>query len=135
MHKMLRRALPLFPGAAYAALTVLLSRLLIRHLGGIAGFIGGMTGLKESNAAYAAQVLSQLTRASVVSPLIPALLLGAPAGWLLGLLKKRRTLICVCLGALLLLPLTLLALWFTEVNGVQTGALLSALLPMLPHLL
>ena len=36
---------------------------------------------------------------------------------------------------LMLLPLTLLALWFTEVNGIKTCALVRTLLPLLPSLL
>lgn len=135
MQKMLRRAPAMLLGAAYGALAVCLSRLLIVRLGDLVSLIGGMTALDESVVGLAAYALSQLVHAQIVSPIVPAMLLGALAGLLLNPPQRRRILSRVCLGALLLLPLTLLALWFTVVNDVQVGALVSVLLPMLSRLL
>lgn len=125
-------------GAALPLVALVLARWLIRSLGGLFGWLGPLAGLDEGTVAYVVQVLSQLRDASLTSPWLPVLLLGAAAGALTALLprpRRKHPVLCGIVLVLLLLPLTLAGLWFTGINCIRLGALLSAWLPMLPHLL
>lgn len=126
-------------GAAYAALPVALSRLLIRHLAALFDWIGALAGLDESALSYGAQILSQLKSAALLSPWLPFLLTGAALGimivWLASRKPIKHIVIDLTLWLLLLLPLALCALWFTAVNGIRVGLLIQSVLPILPHIL
>ncbi|MBQ2957450.1 MAG: hypothetical protein IJE08_13430 [Clostridia bacterium] len=139
MKRILRILLPALCGAAYAALAVLLSRLLITHLSGLFSLIAGPAGLSADAAAYVSQILGQFRSAALVSPWLPALLIGAVIGmaaaWLIRLRHAKHITIDITLWILLLIPLSLVALYFTQVNGIMTGNLLKTFLPMLPELL
>lgn len=129
----------LFIGAACAALPVALSRILIRNLSGIFGWIGSIASLDEEILSYGVQILSQLKSAVIVSPWLPFLLAGAVLGlltaWLTGRKPVRHIVIDLTLGLLLLLLPTLLALWFTSINAISVGSLIESILPTLAHLL
>ena len=129
----------LFIGAACAALPVALSRILIRNLAGIFGWIGSIASLDEETLSYGVQILAQLKSAVIVSPWLPFLLVGAVLGlltaWLTGRKPVRHIVIDLTLGLLLLLLLTLLALWFTSINAISVGSLIESILPTLAHLL
>lgn len=136
MKKYLKYPAGALIGAAYAALPVLLSRLLIAHLAELFGWIGSLASLDESTLAYGAQILSQLKSASVISPWLPFLLTGAvlePV--ILRLTGGKNAALFLTLGLLLLLPFALLALWFTSVNDIRVGALIQSILPILSHIL
>lgn len=138
MKQCFRRILSLLPGLLYAAAAVCLSRLLIRTLSVLFSQFGGMAGLDAETLAYGAQVLAQFKSAVLVSPWLPALLTGAAFGALTSWLTRRRPLRIVAaaiLWLILLLPMALAALWYTEVNGIMTCALVRTLLPLLPALL
>lgn len=126
-------------GAGYAALALLISRLLVRGLSPLFTWVGGLAELNENTLSYAGQILDQFKTAVIRSPWLPALLIGAAIGalaaWLISLRRVKRIAIDILLWLILLLPLALLALWFTELNGIRVGAFISALLPLLPHLL
>lgn len=139
MKKYLRYMWGLFIGAACAALPVALSRLLIRNLAGIFGWIGSIASLDEETLSYGVQILAQLKSAVIVSPWLPFLLAGAVLGlltaWLTGRKPVKHIIIDLTLGLLLLLLLTLLALWFSSINAISVGALIESILPTLAHLL
>lgn len=139
MKKLMKYGLPAVAGALYAALAVLLSQLVPGLLAPLLEKIGPLAGLDDKTAAYAVQVLAPLKSADLLSPWLPFLTGGAVLGALTGLLFRRpaRWIIVVLLICLLLLliPLALLALWFTFVNGILVGNLIGTLLPLLPHLL
>ena len=130
-------------GAAYAALSVALSRWLLTHLAELFEVVGGWAALDSSTLSYGSKVLAQLKTASIDSPWIPFLLGGALLGTgfsalLMHLLKNHRaTRITINLSfmILFLLPLALAALWFTPVNDIRIGALINTLLPLISHLL
>ena len=139
MKKYQRYMWDLFIGAACAALPVALSRILIRNLAGIFGWIGSIASLDEETLSYGVQILAQLKSAVIVSPWLPFLLAGAVLGlltaWLTGRKPVRHIVIDLTLGFLLLLLLTLLALWFTFINAISVGSLIESILPTLAHLL
>lgn len=139
MKKYLRYMGGLFMGAAVAALPVVLSRILIRNLSGIFGWIGSIASLDEKMLACGVQILSQLKSAVIVSPWLPFLLAGEALGlliaWITGRKPVKHIVIDLMLGLLLLLPLPLLALWFTSINAISVGSLIQSILPTLAHLL
>lgn len=139
MKRYLKYPLGLFIGAACAALPVALSRLMIRNLAGIFHWMGSIASLDEETLAYGAQILSQLKSAVIASPWLPFLLAGAVLGllmaWLTGRKPVKHIIIDLTLGLLLLLLLTLLALWFTSINAISVGALIESILPTLAYLL
>ena len=139
VKRILRILLPALCGAAYAALAVLLSRLLITHLSGLFSLIEGLFGLSADDGAYVSQILGQFRNAVLVSPWLPALLIGAAIGmgaaWLIRLRNARHITIDITLWILLLIPLSLISLYFTQVNGIMTGNLIRTFLPLLPELL
>lgn len=126
-------------GAACAALPVVFSRVLIRNLGGIFGWISSLASLDEETLSYGMQILSQLKSAVIASPWLPFLLGGAVLGgaiaWLTDRKPVRHVVIDLFLGLVLLLVLTLLAVWFTSINAICVGSLIQAILPTLFHLL
>ena len=139
MKKYLRYMWGLFIGAACAALPVALSRLLIRNLAGIFGWIGSIASLDEETLSYGVQILAQLKSAVIVSPWLPFLLggavLGALTAWLISRKPVKHIVINLMLGLLLLLLLTLAALWFTTINAINFGVLIQSILPTLFNLL
>ena len=139
MKKYLRYMGGLFIGVACAVLPVALSRILIRNLSGIFGWIGSIASLDEETLAYGVQILSQLKSAVIVSPWLPFLMAGAVLGlliaWIIGRKPVKHIVIDLMLSLLLLLPLTLLALWFTSINAISVGSLIQSILPTLAHLL
>lgn len=138
MQKKFKFLWPVCTSLLCAALSLLLAATLIRSLSGPVGWIGSLAGMSGSDVAYAAQVVGQLANAEIASPWLPFLLVGAIFGLLTAWLLRRRThkiAVGVCLHVLLLILLTPAALWLTEVNAVQVGALLKILIPLLPALL
>ena len=139
MKKTLKYALPPLLGALYAALAILLSRLLIRNLSGLFLWVGPMAGLDKNTLSYGAQVLSQLNSAHILSPWLPCLLIGAAAAslaaWLISRRRIKRITIDLLVWILLLIPLALIVLWFTTVNSIRVSSLISLLINLLPHLL
>lgn len=139
MKKYLKYLRGSFIGAAYAALPVVLSRVLIRNLAGSFGWIGSIASLDEETLSYGMQILSQLKSAVIVSPWLPFLLAGAVLGGLIAWITDRKPVkhivIDLVLGLLLILLLTLLALWFTSINAIGVGSLIQSILPTLFHLL
>lgn len=139
MKKYLKCLLGAFIGAAGAALPVALSRLMIRNLAGIFRGIGVIASLDAETLSYGGQILAQLKDAAIVSPWLSFLLTGAVLGgavaWIVGRKPVRHIVINLTLGLLLILLLTLLALWFTSINDIGVGSLIQSILPTLFHLL
>ena len=139
MKKYLRYMGGLFIGVACAVLPVALSRILIRNLSGIFRWIGSIASLDEEMLFYGGQILSQLKSAVIVSPWLPFLMAGAVLGllmaWIAGRKQVKHIIINLTVGSLLLLLLTLLALWFTSINAISVGSLIQSILPTLAHLL
>lgn len=126
-------------GAACLALPVVLSRVLIRNLAVVFSRTGPILSLDQGTIFYGIQILSQLQSAVIVSPWLPFLLggavLGGVAAWLTDRRPVRHVFVFVLLGLLLLLLLSLFALWFTSVNDISVGLLIQSILPTLSHLL
>jgi len=124
-------------GTFYALLVLLLARFFVCGLAALTAAIGPMAGLDAESADYAVRVLSQLKSARLILPWPSFLLGGAGLGLLVsrGRFGRKKVLLCMLCALLFLLPLTLAALWFTQINDIQVGRLLLALFPMLPHLL
>ncbi len=139
MKRYLKYPLGLFVGTACAALPVILSRVLIRNLAGIFHWIGAIASLDEETIAYGIQILAQLKTAVIASPWLPFLLAGAVLGlliaWITDSKPVKHIVINLTAGLLLLLVLTLLALWFTSINAISVGSLIESILPTLAYLL
>ena len=139
MEKFLKLMRGALIGAVCAALPVALSRLLIRNLAGLFGWIGSITSLDEETLAYGVQILFQLKSAVIVSPWLPFLLAGVVLGMLIAWLTARKpvrhVIMDLVLGLLLLPLLTLLALWFTSINAIRVDLMIQSILPTLFHLL
>ena len=137
MKKLPKYALAALIGAAYAALPAALAYLTLRNLAALFGLIGSLIPLDKNTLAYGAQILANFKTSPIAAPWLFFLPAGALTGILAAWLPLRRgkKLLLILLGALLLLPLTLAALWLTSVNDILVGNLLQAVLPMLPHLL
>ena len=139
MKKYMKYPLGMLIGAACAALPVALSRLLIRNLASIFGWIGAVASLDEETLSYGVQILSQLKSAVIDSPWLPFLMAGAVLGLLMAFIIGRKqgkhVVIRLTLDLLQLLLLTLLALWFTSINAISVGSLMESILPTLAHLL
>ncbi len=137
MKKLPKYALSALTGAAYAALPAALAYLTLRNLAALFGLIGSLIPLDKNTLAYGAQILANFKTSPIAAPWLFFLPAGALTGILAAWLPLRRgkKLLLILLGALLLLPLTLAALWLTSVNDIIVGNLLQSVLPMLPHLL
>lgn len=118
-------------GAIYGVLALASSVLLVRHLGDLAAWAGGMVAAKEE-VAHAVQVLRQLETAVLRAPWLWGVPVCAAVSLIFGMSRKGVRVLC---GVLFFLPAVLLCLWFTEINGIRLGALLERILPALPTLL
>lgn len=132
MKKTVRTLITFLPGALGGVLAVLLSRLLLRNLDAAVLLAGKIIGLNQQNLTAAVQILAQLNTAELSSNWLPAAAFASVCGFCL--LRIRPKVISVLLWLLLLVLTLAAALWFTQVNGVQVGALLKVLLPLIPHL-
>ena len=138
-------------GAILTILVGLAATWFLRSLGSILSSLAPTIGLDEGTAETVVEIFGQLQRASLNLPLeivglvcflfcalailflagrrapeTPAEEMKAP--------KKKKTgkiiLVCV-LGVLLFLPLTLVTIWFTEVNDVRFDRVVAMLIPLL----
>ena len=126
MKKWRTYLVPAAAGLVYGLVAVLLSRLLIRNLGGVFSFVNLFAKLEDG--AHIVLVLSQLKQARLVSPWVAALLLGLVAGLLFFLLIhrcKRKVRIACWVWIPLLLPLTLAVVLFTTINDICPAAFLT----------
>lgn len=117
-------------GMAYGAFVCIMSYLLIQNLSSVFGLLAGVFGLDPKTESHIFAVLEQLRSSSVGSPWILTMLFGGTVGWLLSLITGRKTRIWLTavLAALLLLPLILVAVWFSYINDVMVGNLIKSLL-------
>lgn len=120
-------------GIAYAMIAIALSQYLIRNLGRIVIFVRELAGLEDDIAEMVSNAFAQLKDASLVFPVhiaaSIALLSGSAFFFAAG--KKRMRVVFRILAVILLAPISVLFVCFTEVNGVETILLLKSLLPML----
>lgn len=86
----LKYLLGAFIGSAYAALPVALSRVLVRNLAGIFGWVGSLISLQEQTLTQGTQILAPLKTAVIVSPWLLFLLAGAVLGALAAWFFDRR---------------------------------------------
>ena len=125
----------LLPGAAAAVIAVVLSQQFLLHIADIVRWVGGVAGLKESDIALYVSIFSQLHDAVLVSPWLPALLIGcginALAAFIITRGRMRRFVIDIGICILLLILAVAAALWFTTVNGVMLGDMIRLLIPIL----
>ena len=128
-----------FIGSVCSALPVVLSRILVRNLARIFGWVGSLMSLDKETLTRGLQILSQLKTAAIVSPwlffLLAGAVLGALAAWFFDRRKARHIVLDLALCLLLLLLLTLLALWLTSINEIFVSSLIRSVLPTLSHLL
>lgn len=116
---------PVLGGVIYGCLLIFLSRFLLAYVGNIAGGISRLAGLDEITVNQIRDALGQLKTASVKSPYFIALIMGIIIAVLFYVLirnYKRKKLITICGGVLLLMPLTLAVICFTEINGIRPAS-------------
>lgn len=109
-------------GIFYGMLLIVLSRCFIRNLGGIFNTVGEIIKSDEELVIHITQALEQLKTARIVSPWFKILLIGIIAGILYFKIisrNKRKILLSVCLWTILLIPLMLGVVCFTEVNDMR----------------
>ena len=138
-------------GAILTILVGMAATWFLRSLGSILASLAPTLGLDEGTAEMLAEIFGQLREASLNLPLeivglvcflfcglailllagrhapeTPAEELGAPRK------KKTGKIILVCvLGVILFLPLTLVTIWFTEVNDIRFDRVMATLVPLL----
>ena len=122
-------------GGCCAALSLLAVHSFLRYLYALLNFISGPLGLSETDSAYATAVLIQFKDAVIKLPIGIALSSGVLIGTGLWLLSRRWRKTAIALAVFLFFVLIGVVLYFTQVNGIQIGLFLSALFPLLPHLL
>lgn len=137
MNTFKNRIFPIIGGMVYMLGILLLSRLFLKHLGSLVGWLCTTAGLKEQLVSHICLALAQLKQAALTSPWLAGLLIGAVSGWLIHCIPKRtvRIRITIAICVLMLLPLVLLAACFTEVNSIRFLNLLNSLFSLLPALL
>ena len=123
-------------GVCYGFLPVLLAWLLIRNLWVIVALVCKLMGLEPALATQITQTAQQLQHADLVLPWLFGVLLAVVCTGVLllaGKNKKSRKVLIIT-GAVLLLPLTLVAFGLAVVNEIRVWNLISALLPLLKAL-
>lgn len=123
-------------GGAYGAIGVFLSRLFIKNLGAVAGWIMKLIKLEGDVADQVTDVLSQLNNARLASPCLAFILIFACLGVLvMGFIKRaRRVVIHVGAWLFLLIPTALIAALFTYVNDILFGDIIKLLVSIVPNL-
>ena len=124
-------------GLMWSAIPGVAAWLLLRYCSDLTLWIGGRFGLDEQTVRQVADAMGQLKTAVIRLPW--AVLLGAGLGWgclwRAAIQSKAGRAVLTVLGILLLLPATVGVLWLTKINGIQLGALLESVLPMLKEVL
>ena len=119
-------------GTLYAALAILLSRLVLGEAAVLAAWLCDMAGLTPELTAQIALAAGQLKAAVVVSPWIGGLVAGGLIGVLLRTIPgKQRLWITIGCGVLVLVPAVFLALCFTRVNDIRVLSVLRCALALL----
>lgn len=135
MRLVRKLAVSLLPGAAASVLAILLSQWILRSLGEIVSWVGGVAGLKANDVALFSQILGQLRDAELASPWLAALLIGciinALAAYIISRRKVRRYIIDIGGILLGLILAAIAALWFTRVNTVLVSDMVRQLIPIL----
>ena len=126
MKKRVRALLPFLLGAAYGLLLILLTFWLITGAADVVAFAAQMLRLEAAQDVVLA--LRQLEEAHIQLPWAVILLMGALALVLAWLLRRcrRKALISSCLAVVLVLPLTVMVLAFTTINGIRPANALLA---------
>jgi len=116
--------LPALVGLAYGLVLILLSRLLITRMSGLFQLAAPLAGRKETEEIV--RILSQLKNARIGSPWVSLLLFAGLWAVFFFLIRTcgRKILVSCCVWIPLLLPLTLLVLCFSTVNGIRPASLL-----------
>ncbi len=136
MKKYLRIAVFALIGAAYGALSVLLSGLLFRNLGVIAEWIMHLLKLEADITRQVSDALSQLRDARLVSPYFLFIPACALLSALIFSVSRRAKIIIINAGVwlLLLTPVTLAAAAFTHVNDILFLDMIRLMISIAPNL-
>ncbi|MBQ4050598.1 MAG: hypothetical protein IJD13_03140 [Oscillospiraceae bacterium] len=115
------------------ALCAIFPSAFVHGIGSLIRLAGKTFGLKSTDIKQFSEIFDQLKEASVLPPVWLLLLVFAAcfaaAVWARKGKKGRRIAVAV-IWLLLLLPLMLLSLWFSNVNDLQYGIVISALICM-----
>lgn len=117
--------IPILWGVIYGSVIILLSRLFLSTVGNLAGRISRLVGVDEITANQIGVALGQLKEASVKFPLLFVLIAGILIAVIFSILIrkcKRKKLVAIVVGILMVLPLTLTVLFFTEINGIRPAS-------------
>lgn len=119
----------LVAGLVYGGAVCLLCQLLIRN----GDMLLPLFGLDSKTADHIGQVLGQLRHSTIRSPWLLTAAICGVLGYLVSriLSRKKRIVTAVTLAVVLLLPMFLGVLWFTQINGIMVGKLLLSVLPWL----
>lgn len=138
-------------GAILTILVGMAATWFLRSLGKILGSLAPTLGLDEGTTETVTEIFGQLREASLNLPLeivglVCFLFCGLAILFLTGRhvpetpaeemktprKKKTGKIILVCVaGVILFLPLTLVTIWFTEVNDIRFDRVMAALVPLL----
>ena len=127
--KVRRRFLSSAGGAAYAALAVIFSRAVIKHLSDLFYYISEFLPMEEALASEISDVLSQFSTAKI------ACVLFAVLGFIFSpFFKKKKTISNILKGFLLVLlfiPLVIVCIAFTFINDILLLDAVKVLVPIL----
>ena len=124
MKKRLRFLLPFLLGAAYGLVLTLLTSRLITGAWRLAAPVAKL--LKFEEVQEVALALQQLESARIQLPWLAIPLLGAAGVLLAWLLRRcrRKPLLSACTALVLAIPVTVLLLAFTTINGIRPANIL-----------
>ena len=133
MDRYLKVTRKVLTGAAYVALAILLGQWLLRGLGALTGWLGGLLGLEPELTRHLAQSLGQLQNAKLRMPWAAGLLLGAVLGTLYAVVSRWRwaRITMIVLAAVLFIPLALVAFCLAQANDIMVLDILLNILPLL----
>ena len=127
----------MFWGVFWAAVPMGAVWLLVRYSGELAALAGNAIAPDAELSAQIAGSLEQLKAAKLVLPWLWLPVAGLSFGTILKFTSRRPGVrrAVVVLGILLFVPVVLLVLWMTEINGILAGKLFASFLPMLKGVL
>ena len=132
MNRAKRLTGAIIAGILWATIPVLLSCILIRNLSGLFETLSGSLPIPKQLAAQIIQALAQLNSAVLASPWLLSAVIGLGMGLLHYVLWGKKAAWFLIAAVL---PVTVLFLWFTGVNGIHLGAVLKRLFVLVPELL
>ena len=137
MRKIRKWVKSIVQGLLWAAIPTVAAWLLLQYSGQLTLWIGTYFEMDLQTIDQVAEAMDQLKTAAITLPWVAILCAALCWGclWRAAIQSKAGRAVLTVLGILLLLPATVGVLWLTKINGIQLGALLESVLPMLKEVL